>query len=111
MFSREVSDAVARWPRRRRGPGRGAPPGGAAPVQGSRQRSVGHGRMGPMAESDANTPAATDAVVDAAPASAREEHRALSEEIEDARWRYYVLDDPTLSDADFDQRMRRLEAL
>jgi DNA ligase (NAD+) len=42
---------------------------------------------------------------------AREEHRALSEQIEDARWRYYVLDDPTLSDADFDQRMRRLEAL
>ena len=42
---------------------------------------------------------------------AREEHRALAEQIEDARWRYYVLDDPTLSDADFDQRMRRLEAL
>jgi len=42
---------------------------------------------------------------------AREEHRRVSEEIEDARWRYYVLDDPTLSDADFDQRLRRLEAL
>ncbi|SDC71202.1 NAD-dependent DNA ligase LigA [Nocardioides lianchengensis] len=42
---------------------------------------------------------------------AREEHRRLSEEIEDARWRYYVLDSPTLSDADFDQRLRRLEAL
>ena len=49
--------------------------------------------------------------VDAAPPEAREEHRALSEQVEDARWRYYVLDDPTLSDADFDQRMRRLEAL
>ena len=35
----------------------------------------------------------------------------LSEEIEDARWRYYVLDDPTLYDADFDRRLRRLEAL
>ncbi|MEI5672529.1 MULTISPECIES: NAD-dependent DNA ligase LigA [unclassified Nocardioides] len=46
-----------------------------------------------------------------ATADAREEHRRLSEEIEDARWRYYVLDSPTLSDADFDQRLRRLEAL
>lgn len=42
---------------------------------------------------------------------AREQHRRLSEEIEDARWRYYVLDSPTLSDADFDQRLRALEAL
>ena len=42
---------------------------------------------------------------------ARDEHRALSEQIEDARWRYYVLDDPTLSDHDFDVRMRRLEEL
>jgi DNA ligase (NAD+) len=43
--------------------------------------------------------------------AAREEHSALSEQVEDARWRYYVLDQPTLSDADFDQRMRRLEEL
>ncbi|MCR6033467.1 NAD-dependent DNA ligase LigA [Nocardioides sp. zg-579] len=42
---------------------------------------------------------------------AREEHRRLAEEVEDARWRYYVLDSPTLSDADFDARMRRLEEL
>ena len=47
----------------------------------------------------------------AAPAEARDQHQELSEQIEDARWRYYVLDDPTLSDADFDQRLRRLEAL
>ncbi|HET8960699.1 NAD-dependent DNA ligase LigA, partial [Nocardioides sp.] len=47
----------------------------------------------------------------AAPAEARDRHRELSEQIEDARWRYYVLDDPTLSDADFDQRLRALEAL
>ena len=46
-----------------------------------------------------------------APPEAREEHRDLSEQVEDARWRYYVLDDPTLSDADFDPRMRRLEEL
>jgi DNA ligase (NAD+) len=42
---------------------------------------------------------------------AKERHRQLSEEIEDARWRYYVLDAPTLSDADFDHRLRELEAI
>jgi DNA ligase (NAD+) len=49
--------------------------------------------------------------VDVAPTEARDEHRQLAEEIEDARYRYYVLDDPTLDDADFDRRLRRLEAL
>ena len=49
--------------------------------------------------------------VDPVTAEAREEHRRLVEDVEDARWRYYVLDDPTLDDADFDSRMRRLEAL
>ncbi len=44
-------------------------------------------------------------------AELRHEHRTLAEEVEEARWRYYVLDDPTLSDADFDTRMRRLEEL
>jgi DNA ligase (NAD+) len=52
-----------------------------------------------------------DPVPEAAPEAAREEHRLLAEEVEDARWRYYVLDDPVLDDADFDQRLRRLEAL
>jgi DNA ligase (NAD+) len=41
----------------------------------------------------------------------RNEHRILAEEVDEARWRYYVLDDPTLSDVDFDRRMRRLEEL
>jgi DNA ligase (NAD+) len=50
-------------------------------------------------------------VPDAAPAEAREEHQELSEQIEEARWRYFVLDDPTLSDADYDQRLRRLQEL
>ena len=49
--------------------------------------------------------------VEPAPPEARERHQELSEQIEDARWRYYVLDDPTLSDADFDAPMRELEAL
>ncbi len=48
---------------------------------------------------------------EAAPPEARERHQTLAEQIEEARWRYYVLDDPTLSDADFDVRMRELEAL
>src|SRR4051812_27121908 len=49
--------------------------------------------------------------VDPASAEAREEHRRIAEEVEEARWRYYVLDSPTLDDADFDRRLRRLEAL
>lgn len=57
--------------------------------------------MGPVSQSDP-TPA---------PPEAREEHATLAEQIVEARWRYYVLDDPTLSDADFDARMRRLEEL
>ena len=44
-------------------------------------------------------------------AAASNEHQRLAEQVEEARFRYYVLDDPTLSDADFDQRMRRLEEL
>ncbi|MCF6377025.1 NAD-dependent DNA ligase LigA [Nocardioides KLBMP 9356] len=51
------------------------------------------------------------AAVASAPPEARERHRELSEQVDDARWRYYVLDDPTLSDADFDVRLRELEAL
>ncbi|WP_028659019.1 NAD-dependent DNA ligase LigA [Nocardioides insulae] len=45
-----------------------------------------------------------------APAEIRADHQALAEEVEGARYRYYVLDDPTLSDADFDVKMRQLEA-
>ena len=42
---------------------------------------------------------------------AREEHRRIAEQVEDARWRYYVLDSPTIDDAEFDRLMRRLEEL
>ncbi len=48
---------------------------------------------------------------DVPPDDAREEHRLLAEEIEEARWRYFVLDTPTLDDADYDRRMRRLQDL
>ena len=35
----------------------------------------------------------------------------MAEQVEDHRWRYYVLDRPTASDAEFDTLMRELEAL
>jgi DNA ligase (NAD+) len=54
------------------------------------------------------TPAAS---VASAPPEARERPQELSEQVDDARWRYYVLDDPTLSDAEFDVRLRELESL
>jgi DNA ligase (NAD+) len=54
---------------------------------------------------------AMSTVPDAAPAEAREEHQELSEQVEEARWRYFVLDDPALSDADYDVRLRRLQEL
>ena len=38
-------------------------------------------------------------------------HAALAEEIEEARYRYYVLDAPTISDAEFDVKLRQLEAI
>jgi DNA ligase (NAD+) len=56
-------------------------------------------------------PETAGASVEAAPPHAREEHRDLAERIEDARWRYYVKDAPTMSDAEFDKQMRRLEEL
>ena len=43
--------------------------------------------------------------------SLRTEHAELSEQVTEARFRYYVLDEPTLDDADFDRRMRRLEEI
>jgi DNA ligase (NAD+) len=46
-----------------------------------------------------------------APAEARERHKELAEQVEEHRWRYYVLDRPTVSDAEFDTAMRELEGL
>lgn len=53
----------------------------------------------------------SDSVTAPDDASLRAEHQALAEQVNDARFRYYVLDDPTLSDADFDLRLRRLEEI
>jgi len=46
-----------------------------------------------------------------APAEARKRHADLSLEITEADHRYYVLDSPTLSDIDYDTKMRELKAL
>jgi DNA ligase (NAD+) len=45
------------------------------------------------------------------PAEARERHADLSREIEENAYRYYVLDDPTVSDAEYDSLMREITAL
>jgi DNA ligase (NAD+) len=45
------------------------------------------------------------------PSEAREQHAQLAEQIEEHRFRYYVKDAPVISDAEFDQLMRTLEAL
>ena len=52
-----------------------------------------------------------DAGPDAAPADARRRHADLSLDITEADHRYYVLDSPTISDIDYDTKMRELRAL
>jgi DNA ligase (NAD+) len=42
---------------------------------------------------------------------ARDEHALLSQELDEHAYRYYVLDSPTVSDADYDRSMRRLQEL
>src|SRR5688572_5072590 len=53
----------------------------------------------------------SESQVAAASPEARDEHRQLAEEIEQARWRYFVLDSPTIDDAVYDRTMRRLQDL
>ncbi|MFI7318414.1 NAD-dependent DNA ligase LigA [Streptomyces venezuelae] len=45
------------------------------------------------------------------PAEARDQHAQLAEQIEEHRFRYYVKDQPVISDAEFDKLLRSLEAL
>jgi DNA ligase (NAD+) len=49
--------------------------------------------------------------VNEAPPEAREEHARISQQLDEDSYRYYILDAPTSSDAEYDARMRRLEAL
>ncbi|MEU8403248.1 NAD-dependent DNA ligase LigA [Nonomuraea sp. NPDC048892] len=53
----------------------------------------------------------SSAEVGGVPVTALKRHAELSELVEDARWRYYVLDQPTVSDAQFDAWFRELLAL
>jgi DNA ligase (NAD+) len=48
---------------------------------------------------------------DEAPAEVRDRAQQLAEEIDEHRWRYHVLDQPTVSAAEFDRLMRELEQL
>ncbi|MFC4050820.1 NAD-dependent DNA ligase LigA [Actinomadura syzygii] len=48
---------------------------------------------------------------DAVPSEARQRHLELTRELDEANYRYYVLDRPTLSDADYDRLMRDIRAL
>jgi len=50
-------------------------------------------------------------VVRAAPVEAREHAAELAQQIDEAQYRYYVLDQPTISDAEYDRLMRELERL
>jgi DNA ligase (NAD+) len=43
--------------------------------------------------------------------AARQRHAELSEQLADAAYRYYIANAPTLSDADYDSRMRELQAI
>jgi DNA ligase (NAD+) len=53
----------------------------------------------------------TSGDVQEAPAEARRRHADLSLEITEADHRYYILDSPTLSDIEYDTKMRELHAL
>src|SRR5271156_2353866 len=57
---------------------------------------------------DAGTDAGT---AEEAPADARRRHADLSLDITEADHRYYVLDSPTISDIEYDTKMRELRAL
>jgi DNA ligase (NAD+) len=46
-----------------------------------------------------------------ATSGAREQHATLAETVEAHRWRYYVTDQPTIADGEFDRLMQQLEAL
>ncbi|MBA3311599.1 MAG: NAD-dependent DNA ligase LigA [Nocardioidaceae bacterium] len=49
--------------------------------------------------------------VAAAPSDARERHADLADVVEGHRWRYHVMDAPTVSDGAFDALLKELEAL
>jgi DNA ligase (NAD+) len=67
--------------------------------------------VSPTTSADLDAGSADGREVAPAPSEARERHAELAETIEGHRWRYYVLDTPTVSDGEFDALMRELEQL
>jgi len=64
-----------------------------------------------MSEDEAGLTGNAREAPDAAPADARRRHADLSLEITEADHRYYVLDSPTISDIEYDTKMRELRGL
>ena len=60
---------------------------------------------------DIYVPVHSDIELAAPDDAARARHAELSEELNEARWRYHVLDAPTISDGEFDAKMRQLDQL
>ncbi|MFS2294060.1 MAG: NAD-dependent DNA ligase LigA [Actinomadura sp.] len=48
---------------------------------------------------------------DGVPSEVRQRHQELSREIDEANYRYYVLNQPTISDAEYDRLMRELQEI
>ncbi|MFI0451606.1 NAD-dependent DNA ligase LigA [Actinomadura sp. 6N118] len=49
--------------------------------------------------------------IEGVPTEAAQRHARLSQEIDEANYRYYVLDNPTWTDAEYDRRLRELQEL
>ncbi|HWH01365.1 MAG TPA: NAD-dependent DNA ligase LigA [Pilimelia sp.] len=96
---------------------RNVAPRGAGPRKAAPRDAGPRGAPGPRAldaGGGADAPASGSGSEGVAPeptAEARERHARLSEEITEHQYRYYVLDAPTIPDAEFDRLLRELEAL
>src|SRR5690606_26112058 len=91
------------------------PSAGGRPAVGRRRQitaerpNVGTARYRARVSEDAIPQQVTAAQEEAAggppPPEAQEQHAALSQEIDEHQYRYYVLDAPTISDAEYDALM------
>src|SRR5690606_31719116 len=102
--------------RRPRGPGpRGEPGAGRPPRCRRRPRCLGAHRPDRAARSAQATGVGAvrqdERVTQTVPDDIRHEWEELAEEIRGHQFAYYVKDAPTISDAEFDELMRRLEEL
>src|SRR6202022_4666756 len=92
-------------------------PPGARAYEHAHGHAHGHGRRWNVSSSRQNRQGRPQVVWDerhvneVVPVDARHRHDELSQIIDEANYRYYVLDSPTLSDADYDQLMRELGRL